>query len=190
MNSMWKRTFVGALLLAVLAACPSLLAAATKSEDQLIQDLGSPDSGKVTDALLGLEKQYLTSTKAFPEMKRLLTDSRAKVRRKAARVLGILHADVDQTDLKNICALLKASDPQEVMDGLKALRGLKASETVPEILPFLKHSNTGVVRDACRTLAVLGNKDSIPSIEPLLNHSHPAVKKDAQDAIYQLRQKS
>jgi HEAT repeat protein len=114
----------------------------------------------------------------------------SKVRRKAARVLGILHADVDQTDLKNICALLEASDPAEVMDGLKALRGLKASETVPQILPLLKHSNTGVLRDACRTLAVLGNKDVIPSIEPLLKHSHAAVKKDAQDAIFLLQSKS
>ena len=76
------------------------------------------------------------------------------------------------------------------MDGLIALRGLKAQAVVPQIVPFLKHSNSYVIRDACRTLAVLGNKDLIPSIEPLLNHSDPKVKQDAQDAIYKLRSKS
>jgi HEAT repeat protein len=190
MNSMWKRTFVGALLLAVLAACPSLLAAATKSEDQLIQDLGSPDSGKVTDALQQLEKQYPTGMKALPTIKKLLTDSRVKVRRKAARVLGAVHAEVDQDDVKNICALLKSSDPEEVTDVLKGLRGLKAPTAVPEILPLLKDPNQHLVRDACRTLAVLGNKDTISAVEPLLESPDPAVKKDAQNAIFQLRQKS
>jgi len=46
----------------------------------------------------------------------MLTDSRSKVRRKAGRVLGVLHAEVDQTDLNNLVAMFKASDPQEVMD--------------------------------------------------------------------------
>ena len=55
-------------------------------------------------------------TKALPTIKKLLTDSRVKVRRKAARVLGAVHAEVDQDDVKNICALLKSSDPEEVTD--------------------------------------------------------------------------
>ena len=184
---MCKRSFIGALVLALFTAASTAMAA---TEDQLIAALASPNETKVTDALLKLEKQYPTSTKAFPTMKKLLKDPRVKVRRKAARVLGVLHAEVDQENIKDICALLKASDPQEVMDGLKALRGLKATAVVPEITPFLKHSNPGVIRDACRTLAVLGNKDLIPSIEPLLNHANAAVKKDAQDAIYLLRAKS
>ena len=160
------------------------------TEDDLIAALAGPNDEKVASAMLQLEKQFPTSTKAFPTIKKLLTDSREKVRRKAGRVLGALHAEVDQTDLKNICAMLKATDPQEAMDALKSLRGLKAESTVPEILPLLKHSNVNVVRDACRTLAVLGNKSNVAAIEPLLKHPDPKVQKDAQDAIFALKSKS
>ena len=126
----------------------------------------------------------------MPAMKKLLSDSRAPVRRKAARVLGVLHAEVSEADLKAITAMLKASDPQEIIDALKSLRGLKAAQTVPEILPLLKHSTPNVIRDACRTLAVHGTKDNIPAIEPLLNHPVAAVKADAQDAIFKLKNKT
>ncbi len=173
-----------------LSTLLSPILAAEKTEDQLIAALDSPQAKVVNDALLKLEKQYPTSTKAFPKMKKLLTDNRSEVRRKAGRVFGALHADLDKEEIKLIAAMLKASDPQEQMDALKSLRGLKAPETVPDILPLLKSSAPNVVRDACRTLAVLGNKDTIPAIEPLLNDPNPAVKKDAQDAIYQLKNKS
>src|SRR5207249_3046255 len=83
-------------------------------------------------------------------------------------------------------ALLKGSDPRDVMEGLIALRGLKAQAVVPQIVPSLKHSNSYASRDACRTLAVLGNKDLIPASEALSNHSGPKVKQDAQDAICKL----
>src|SRR6266550_8087361 len=139
MKKMSKRSFVWMLSLVFLAAASPVLA--DEKEDKLIAELASPNAAKVTEALLKLEKQYPTSTKAFPTMKKLLKDPREKVRRKAARVLGVLHAEVDQENIKDICALLKAADPQEVMDGLKSLRGLKAAEVIPEILPFLKHSN-------------------------------------------------
>jgi len=189
MSEMCKRSFLGAIMLALLAtAFPAV--AAEKTEDQLIAELASPVETKVTDALQKLEKKYPTSTKALPKMKELLKDPRVKVRRKAARVLGVLHAEVDQENIKDICELLKGSDPKEVMDGLIALRGLKAEAVVPEILPYLQHANAYVIRDACRTLAVLGKKDVIPAIEPLLNHSDPKVRKDAQDALYTLRSKS
>ena len=175
--------------MALLTWAPSALAK-DKTEDQLIQELSSPDAGKVTDALLQLEKKFPTSTKAFPTIKGLLHDPRPKVQRKAARVLGALHADVSSEDVKAICGLLKAGDVETITDGLKALRGLRAPEAIPEITPFLNHSNTHLVRDACRTLAALGKQDLIPSIEPLLNHAEPAVRKDAQDAIATLRSKS
>ena len=188
MSNIFKQNLVVAFLLALLVPCfPGM--AAPSSEDSLIKDLDSPKDSVVTSALLKLEKQYPTSTKAFPKMKELLTDSRAPVRRKAARVLGVLHADVSDADIKAITALLKSADPKEVGDGLIALRGLKASQTVPEILPLLKHSTPNVIRDACRTLAVHGSKDLIPQIEPLLQHPNAAVKKDAQDAIFNLRSK-
>jgi HEAT repeat protein len=183
-------SLAGMLLLAFLATASPLLAAKAKTEDELIADLGAAKPKTVTDALLHLEKEYPTSSKALPIIKGLLKDSRSEVRCKAARVLGALHTDVDQADLKNIYALLKASDPKEVMEGLKALRGLRAPDAVPEILPLLKHSTANVVRDACRTLAVLGNKDTIPAIEPLLKDSDAKIQKDAQDAIFALRSKS
>ena len=172
------------------AAQPPAVRMPPKTEDQLIQALGSADAGTVVFALGKLEDLVPASTKSFPKMKGLLTDPRARVRRKAARVLGVLHADVDENNIKAICALLKSSDVGEVTDGLKSLRGLKASQAVPEITPFLKHSNPNLMRDACRTLAVLGNKELIPSIEPLLKHKNPEVQKDAQAAITALRSKA
>jgi len=188
MKKTCKRTFVGALVLALFALASPLMAA-EKTEDQLIKDLDSPNAEIVARAMLQLEKQFPTSTKALPTIKKLLTDQRPEVRRKAGRVLGALHAEVDQTDIKNICAMLKASEPLEVIDALKSLRGLKAPSAVPEIVPLLALGTPNVMRDACRTLAVLGNKDTIPSIEPLLTNPNPAVKKDAQDAIFQLKNK-
>jgi HEAT repeat protein len=169
----------------IVAALPLRANAAT--EDQLIRDLDSWKESVVTSALQKLEKEYPTSTKAFPAMKKLLTDNRDKVRRKAARVLGVLHADVSDADIKAIATMLKASDPQEVIDALKSLRGLKAAQAVPDILPLLKSNTPNVIRDACRTLAVHGSKDIIPSIEPLLTHPSAAVKADAQDAIFKLK---
>ena len=193
------RTLAVAILLGLLAlswparggaAQPPAVRVPPKTEVQLIQALGSKDSATVVFALGKLEDGFPSSTNAFPKMKELLTDPREKVRRKAARVLGVLHAEVDENNIKAIAALLKSSDNGEVTDGLKALRGLKAPQAVPEITPLLKHSNEHLIRDACRTLAVLGNKDLIPSIEPLLKHKDPEVKKDAHNAITALRSKS
>jgi HEAT repeat protein len=184
-----KQSLLAALVVAVLAFSQTVSSAAPPSEASLIADLASPKEGIVTDALQGLEKNYPTSTNAFSTIKKLLTDPRLKVQRKAARVLGSLHAPVDQADIKSICTLLKSSDPATLTDGLKALRGLNAPSAVPAILPLLNHSNPHIIRDACRTLAVLGNKDLIPQIEPLLKNPDPAVQKDAQDAIAALRSK-
>lgn len=188
MNTTGRLSFVWMLILALVALAAPLRAAAA-SEDKLIADLDSSIPTTVTAALQKLEKEYPTSTKAFPKIKQLLSDKREKVRRKAARVLGVLHAEVSTDDLKAITAMLKATDPQEVIDGLKSLRGLKAAGVLPEVLPLLKHSTPNVVRDACRTVAVFGTKENIPALEPLLNHPVAAVKSDAQDAIFQLKAK-
>lgn len=190
MSNMTKRSFIVGLALGVFALTTSPLLAKAKTEDQLIAELAGPNEDKVANALLQLEKQYPTSTKAHPEIKKLLTDPREKVRRKAGRVLGAVHAEVNDTDLKNITAMFKASNPQEVMDALKSLRGLKAQSTVPEILPLLQNAHVGIVRDACRTLVVLGNKNHVAAIEPLLKHPDTKVQKDAQDAIFALKAKS
>jgi HEAT repeat protein len=190
MNYLSKRSFIGMLALAVLALSQTISSEAPPSEAALIADLASPKEGTVTSALAKLEKEYPTSTTMLPAIKKLLADPRPKVQRKAARVLGALHAPVEQTDVKNICTMLKASDVDEVTDALKALRGLNAPSAVPEILPVLKSSTPNLVRDACRTLAVLGDKSIIPSIEPLLKDPNPKVQKDAQDAIFALKAKS
>ena len=175
--------------MAALAA-PCSVQAAAKTEDQLIAELDGPNEDKVASAMLAIEKQFPASTKAFPKMKTLLKDNRPKVRRKAARVLGVLHADVDKENIKDIVAMVKSSDPAEAMDGLKALRGLKAADAMPEVKASLNSTTPNVVRDALRTLAVLGNKSDIPSIEPLLKHNDAKVQKDAQDAIFALQNKS
>lgn len=191
MNNITKRSFILALAVGILAfAAIPAQAGKEKTEDQLIADLSSSKEKDVFSALQQLEKQYPTSTRAFPEMKKLLTDPRVKIRCKAARVLGALHAEVDATDLKNICAMFKANDRSETTEALKALRGLKAESTVPEILPLLQNSNAFIVRDACRTLAVIGNKSAIPAIEPLLKSPDAKIQKDAQDAIFALKAKS
>ena len=57
------------------------------------------------------------------------------VRRKAARVLGVLHADVDDTDIKNICAMFKSHGQHASHGRAESLRGLKAQSTIPEIRP-------------------------------------------------------
>ena len=189
MKTTFQSKIVWALFMAV-AAFTFPVSAADATEDKLIAELSGKNEDKVANAMLQLEKKFPTSTKAVPAIKGLLTDSRSKVRRKAARVIGVLHADVSDADLKAITELFKGTDPREVMDGLIALRGLKAQSTVLQILPLLKHTTPNVVRDACRTLAVLGGKDVIPSIEPLVNHPDAKVQKDAKDALFVLKAKS
>jgi HEAT repeat protein len=179
------------LVLAFFAVtlAPLSLQAAPKSEDELITDLGSTKDGVVISALQNIEKNYPTTTKALPAMKKLLADPREKVKRKAARVLGVIHADVNSTDINNICDLLKSSDKRTIIDGLQSLRGLKAQSAIPQILPLLDNPDSNVKRDSLRTLAVLGDSSLIPKIKPLLSYPDLAVEKDAADAISLLKEK-
>jgi HEAT repeat protein len=198
MNTMCNRKIVGALALILISAALPVLGDSPappaqpkmdKGEEQVIANLSSPNESKVIDALKDIENKYSKSTNAFPKMRELLADTRENVRRKSARVLGILHADVTEADIQNIAMLLKSPEPRVIIDGLKALRGLKAPSAVPEIVPLLKFPQSNVKRDACRTLAVLANKDVIPQIEPLLNDPEKDVKIDAQAAIDTLQKK-
>ena len=191
MISMTRQSFFIALAIGVFTLTTSpVQAAKVKTEDELIANLASPKEDVAAEAMLRIEKQFSTSTKAIPEIKKYLGDNRAKVRRKAARVIGVLHADVTSAEIKTICGLFKSADQREVIDGLIALRGLKAAEALPEIVPLLNHAAPNVVRDACRTIAVLGGKEHIPLIEPLLKSADPRIQKDAQDAIFALKAKS
>ena len=189
MKIVQKLFFAGILGLVALTTALPAMAKPPETEESLIADLNSPKEGTVTHALLALEKQYPNSPQSVPEIKKLLTDPRPAVRRKAARVLGAVHADVSKTDIQNICELFKAADKHEIMDGLIALRGLKAQSAVPQILPLLDNPDLNVKRDSMRTLAVLGDKSLIPKIKPMLDYPDLAVQKDAADAIAILKEK-
>lgn len=185
MKNIWQLVFLGAFTLVL--SLPAL--AKDKTEGQYIADLASPKEKVVIDALGGIEKNFPTSQTAIPKIKALLADSRLPVKRKAARVLGVVHADVNSDDLKNIVTLLDSTEKATIIDGLKSLRGLKAESTVPKIVPLLQNPDANVKRDACRTLAVLADKSVISSIEPLLQDKDKAVVKDAADAIAALKAK-
>ncbi len=189
MKHIRRQSLAGLSVLMLVAELQTSGLAAPRTEETLIKDLSSRLPVTVLSALKALETEHPNSTNAHSAIKKLLSDKRPTVRRKAARVLGAVHAPVDQNDINYICAFLKSSNDSEVEDGLLALRGLNVPQVVPEILPFLKSSNTHLVRDACRALAVLGNKDTIVLIEPLLKHPEAAVKKDAENAIASLRSK-
>ena len=192
MKNVFKLFFAVVLGWAVLGTT-SLANAASSAEDKDIQDLALAESeGTITSAMSRLERMYhedSSNTNSIPALKNLLDDKRSGVRRKAARLLGIFHAQLTDAELKEVCAQLKADDWGEVQSGLKSLRDLDATSAVPDVLPCLKHSNPQVVRDACRTLAVIGDKSVIPSIEPLLTSTDPKIKQDAQDAIDILKSK-
>lgn len=177
------------VLWALLMAIALPVSGAEKSEAAAIAALSDKMESRVTAAMQEIEKKFPNSVEGVAKIKSMLGDSRVKVRRKAARVIGTLHADVTEAELKSIAALLKGSTPEEVIDGLKSLRGLKSQPVIPEIKALLTHATPNVVRDACRTLSEIGGKDLIPAIEPLLNHANAAVKKDAQDAIFKLKNK-
>jgi HEAT repeat protein len=174
---------------AIFATALPLLAGKPKTEEQLIADLDSPKDKVVYAALQDLEKQFPTSAPGLAKMKTLLTDPRPTVHQKAARVLGALHADVSETDLKNIAAMLDATDKKEIMEGLKALRGLKAQSTIPKIVTLLSHADANVKRDACRTLAVIADKSVVKDIEPLMQDADKGVARDASDAVFTLKNK-
>ena len=189
------RTFLSRLLsplvlslVAVFLLLPSPLLAA-KSEAEWIAQLASPDEGKVVSALQGLEKEYPDSPTARAKIISMLKDPREKVQRKAARVLGAIHADVDKHVLADITPLLKSPNKDAVIDGLKALRGLNSKSTVPEILPLLSNPDANIKRDACRTLAEVADSSVIPKIEPLLSDPNKKVQEDARDAIGKLKLK-
>ena len=193
-----KLNFVAAFLLALLTIPSAGKAAqgdtanvpmAPKTEAQWIKDLESKNANTVVAALNEIEEHYGSSTNAIAAIKKLVKDPRDRVRRKAARVLGVLHADVNEDEIKAIGALLKSSDSGEIIDGLKALRTLPSSSQVPEMIPLLTHKQANVVRDACRTLGAIADKSVIPSIEPLLKSSNPDIQRDAQTAIAMLRAK-
>ena len=168
---------------------PLLWAKPPQTESQILAELSSPKEDVVASALQKIEKQFPDSPTAIAAVKKSLDDKRMKVKRKAARVLGIVHAEVTAEEIASICTLLKATDPETLIDGAKALRGLKAPSAIPDLIPLLKHSHKNVVRDACRTLAVLGDKSLVPTIKPLLEYPDLAVQKDAADAISILKEK-
>jgi HEAT repeat protein len=177
--------FVGISLFLSLSALAS-----KKTEEELIAILSSPDEGKVTSALQDLEKQYPESKTAQAAVVSKLKDPREKVQRKAARVLGAIHAPVDKKILADITPLLKSPNKDAVIDGLKALRGLESKSAVPEMVPLLSNPDENIKRDTCRTLAVVGDASLVPKIEPLLSDPNKKVQEDARDAIAALKNRA
>jgi HEAT repeat protein len=186
MKSIRKRLLTGAFILTV--ALP-LIAKPPETVDQLKADLDSPKEKVVYAAMQDIEKQFPTDDSAIAKLKTFLTDPRQMVRDKAARVLGALHYEVTDSELKSIAALLDSQSKNEIMEGLKALRGLKAQSVVPKIIPLLQNPDANIQRDACRTLAVIGDKSVVASIQPLLQSPDKGVVKDANDAIFTLNAK-
>lgn len=162
-----------------------------KTEEDFLANLNPAYPEKVIMSAAGkLEDMYrkdMTKTSSIPLLKKLLSDSRPPVRMKVARILGNMHAPMSDDDMKLVFQMLKSSDWKEVIDALKALRGLPSRNAVPEILPLLNNPQPNVVRDACRTLAEIGGKDCIPKIEPLLQSPDQAIRKDALDAVTVLK---
>jgi HEAT repeats len=195
MMKILSKTILAGVFWTLTISAFTLQAAPTGSneETKLIQDLSATNSDAIiTDAMSELERRYHkdpSQTNAIPALKALLTDKRSPVRRKAARILGIFHAQLNDAEIKEVCAQLHASDWGEIQSGLKALRDLNTPQAVPDILPLLKYPNQFVVRDACRTLAVIADKSVISSIEPLLQNPNKAVVKDARKAINTLKNK-
>lgn len=174
------------LWLAMPAISPSTAFGRTESE--LIEMLGSSKPSTVEEALDRLPQFYPNSTNAIAAIRPLLK-RKDIIRRVAARALGNYHAELSADEIRLICGLLRSPDPAEVMDGLKALRGLNTPQAVPQITALLGDKDAHIIQDACRTLAVLAGKDVIPAIEPLLQHPNRSVRIDAQDAIAVLNTK-
>lgn len=176
-------------------------AAPGKTESELLAMLKSPEPQQVLDALDRLPNWYPNSTTAVMEIRGLL-GSRTSARgfpsniipRKAARALGNYGATLNEEDIKVFLTLIRSSSTDDVMDGLKALRGLKQPveserKIATEVALLLKDKEIHIVRDAIRTLGALGSKDSIPVLEPFLKHMRLDVKKDAREAIAALQKK-
>ncbi len=177
------------LIVAAVFATALPLLAGKMTEEQVLAGLDSTKEKEAITALQHFEEEHSTSAPCLAKVKGLLADSRPLVREKAARVLGATHAEVSEADLKNIAALLNGADKREVMQGLKALRGLKAQSVAPQLLPLLQNADNNIKRDACRTLAVIGDANMIKDLEPLLKSSDKAVVEDASKAIAALKNK-
>lgn len=181
-----KRPVLSSVFLAAaVAAAPGALGAKTSA--QLLSELSSPREGVVTSALQELEDLHPEVAATDATVRALTKDPRPAVKCKAARVLGALHADVGADVIEAIASLLDANEPKTVLEGLKALRGLRASSTVPKMIPLLKSTDEHIPRDACRTLAVLGDASVIPQLESLLSSTNPKLRYDAYVAINAIR---
>lgn len=185
---MKTRRFFTTLFLAAALSVPAF--AKDKSEQEWVAQLSSDDEKKVAEALQGLEKQYPDSPVTKEKVLSFLKDPRPKVKRKAARVAGALHFELTDAQLADVASLLESSEKDTVLDGLKALRGLRSKSMIPKMLPLLSSPDENIKRDTCRTLAEIGDASLVPKIEPLLSDPNKKVQEDARDAIGKLKMKS
>jgi HEAT repeat protein len=190
MRPLTQRIFLIGAAAAALVFATGCMTPSGQTESTVMAQLASPNPDTVREALATLAEKYPDSTTWHPAARKMLADPREEVALKAARVLGIVHAEVTEEDLKNITALFKSARPNVTMGALKGLRGLKAESTLPQIVPLLQNSNDGIVRDALRTIAVLGSPKQLPQVAPLLNHPSSSVRKDATDCVTALKVKN
>ena len=141
------------------------------------------------EAIAANEENIDNTTK--PPTSRVRRVDSILIARAAARALGEYHATASDADVEIIFKQLISSHITDTaMDGLKALRGMKAPQAVPMLLPLLKDGNEHVLRDTIRTLAVLGDESTIPYIKPFLHNNRIRVVGDAQEAIEALKAKA
>ncbi len=164
-----------------------LFRAPIKPESELISNLSSPTIGVIENALEGIEKKYPTSTNAHAAVKKLLSDTRPRVRRQAARTLGRLHASVDDVDVASLCQMLKSAELNEVLDGLKSISGVKGFQANPQVIALLSSAQKHVLMQACRTLAEIGFSDAIQPVELLTRHRDEDIREQAQQALTRIR---
>ena len=108
MTNTTKRSFFIALACGVLPSPPPVQAAKVKTEDELIADLASPKEEVVTSAmLLKVGKAVSHQHQGTGRDQKISRRQAPAVHRKAARVLGALHAEVTSAEIKSICALLR-----------------------------------------------------------------------------------
>ncbi len=214
------------LILIIVCGLLTMSIFARPTESNLLAQLQSGDWQQMKEAMHKLPTQYPHSTNAvaiirdilhrnqtlvvFEEVVNYDTDQRTgthatirrpvhpdAIARESARALGNYHITPTETELDIIFnQLIAPHNSNAAMDGLKALRGMDATNAVPRLLPLLQDGNVHVVRDTMRTLAVLGDASVIPYIEPFLhnqnvhNHNNQYIAGDAQAAIKALKLKS
>jgi HEAT repeat protein len=129
---------------------------------------------------------------AIPSLIRLLKDPNAKVRSRAALILGNM-ASPDSSDflLSTTPIVFSAPDSAALPTSAATARKRKqesARTSIPSLIPLLKDLNSEVRRNAAFALGEMGEsaKSTIPQLTPLLKDSNPEVRAVSAEALKRL----